>query len=244
MEIDLIEIAKKMPITQWVVVVTLLVMAVASAAVFVERLWSLEKSRRASRRFAPDATQLVLQRDFGRLAGAGETHRSSHLARLLASGARTYLGAREHPSSGLSAPELARRALGRQRESIESEMNRGLGVLASTGSVAPFVGLLGTVLGIVASFEGIAREGGGGLGAVSAGIAEALVVTALGLLVAIPAVLAFNHLSTRVERLLLALDHASGELVDHLEAGEARPNGATDSERPSHRIEVEKRASA
>jgi biopolymer transport protein ExbB len=123
-------------------------------------------------------------------------------------------------------------------------MNRGLGVLASTGSVAPFVGLLGTVLGIVASFEGIAREGGGGLGAVSAGIAEALVVTALGLLVAIPAVLAFNHLSTRVERLLLALDHASSELVDHLEAGETRSNGATDSERPSRKGEVEQRASA
>jgi biopolymer transport protein ExbB len=244
MEIDLIEIARKMPITQWVVVVTLLVMALSSAAVFVERIWSLEKSRRSSRRFAADAAQLVLHRDFGKLSEARETHRSSHLARLLAAGARTYLGAREHPSSGLSAPELARRELGRQRESLESEMNRGLGVLASTGSVAPFVGLLGTVLGIVASFEGIAREGGGGLGAVSAGIAEALVVTALGLLVAIPAVLAFNHLSTRVERLLLALDHASSELVDHLEAGETRSNGATDSERPSRKGEVEQRASA
>jgi biopolymer transport protein ExbB len=217
MEIDLIEIAKKMPITQWVVVVTLLVMAVASAAVFVERLWSLEKSRRASRRFAPDATQLVLQRDFGRLAGAGETHRSSHLARLLASGARTYLGAREHPSSGLSAPELARRALGRQRESIESEMNRGLGVLASTGSVAPFVGLLGTVLGIISAFQGIAATGSGGLSSVSAGISEALVETALGLAVAIPAVLAFNWLSTRIAGDELALTTSAGELIDLVE---------------------------
>jgi biopolymer transport protein ExbB len=73
-------------------------------------------------------------------------------------------------------------------------------------------------VGIIASFQGIAREGSGGIGAVSAGIAEALVVTAFGLLVAIPAVLAFNWLSARADALTLAVEQAKGELVDHLEA--------------------------
>lgn len=220
MEINLIEIAKKMPITQWVVVVTLLVMAVSSLAVFIERMWALVRSGGASRRFAPAAARLVLSGEFAKLALEGERFKSSHLARILSAGSKSYLAAKQRPRPGLCAHELAKRVLARQRETIEAEMNRGLGVLASTGSVAPFVGLLGTVLGIVASFEGIAREGGGGLGAVSAGIAEALVVTALGLIVAIPSVLAFNHLSTRIEKLLLGLDHASSELTDHIEAGE------------------------
>ena len=90
-------------------------------------------------------------------------------------------------------------------------------MLASVGSVAPFVGLLGTVVGIIAAFEGIAKEGSGGIGAVSAGIAEALVVTAFGLVVAIPAVLAFNYLSGRADQLTLALERARGEFLDHLE---------------------------
>jgi biopolymer transport protein ExbB len=92
-----------------------------------------------------------------------------------------------------------------------------MSVLATVGSVAPFVGLLGTVVGIIEAFAGIAKEGSGGLGAVSAGIAEALVVTALGLLVAIPAVLMFNLLSTRADALLLSLDQARSEFMDHLE---------------------------
>lgn len=220
MEINLFEIARKMPLVQWVVVVTLLVMAVSSMAVFFERLWSLARSASTSRRFAGEAGRMVSDYEIAKLALAGDGHRTSHLARLLGAGARSWLGAREKPSPGLGAAEIARRELARQRERIEAEMNRGLGVLASTGSVAPFVGLLGTVLGIVAAFEGIAKEGGGGLGAVSAGIAEALIVTALGLIVAIPAVLAFNHLSTRIENLLRALDHAAGELSDHLQAQE------------------------
>jgi biopolymer transport protein ExbB len=109
--------------------------------------------------------------------------------------------------------------MARQREAFDADLRRGMGVIASTGSVAPFVGLLGTVVGIIAAFEGIASEGSGGLGAVSAGIAEALVVTALGLFVAIPAVLLFNLLSTKVEQLVLALDQAASQLADHLESG-------------------------
>ncbi|RYZ35892.1 MAG: MotA/TolQ/ExbB proton channel family protein, partial [Myxococcaceae bacterium] len=116
------------------------------------------------------------------------------------------------------------RDLVRINERITADVRRGMSVLATVGSVAPFVGLLGTVVGIIEAFAGIAKEGSGGLGAVSAGIAEALVVTALGLLVAIPAVLMFNFLSTRADALLLSLEQARGEFLDHLEdmAGDKR----------------------
>src|SRR5262249_53886612 len=101
-------------------------------------------------------------------------------------------------------------------------------LLASVGSVAPFVGLLGTVLGIISAFQGIAATGSGGLSSVSAGIAEALVLTALGLAVAIPSVLAVNYLATPLCPDQLALTDAAGELVDRIEGwGERQlPAGA------------------
>src|SRR5262245_44183870 len=98
-----------------------------------------------------------------------------------------------------------------------ADLRRGLAVLASVGSVAPFVGLLGTVLGIISAFQGIASTGSGGLSAVSSGISEALIETALGLAVAIPSVLGFNYLSTRVARDEAALNSAAGEVLDSVE---------------------------
>jgi biopolymer transport protein ExbB len=106
----------------------------------------------------------------------------------------------------------------RQADTVAAKVRRGLGLVASVGSIAPFTGLLGTVIGIIEAFQGIAEQGSGGLGAVSAGISEALVVTALGLTIAIPAVLAFNFLSGKADALELALDQSRGEYVDHLEA--------------------------
>jgi biopolymer transport protein ExbB len=105
----------------------------------------------------------------------------------------------------------------RKRDAISSDLRRGLSVLASVGSVAPFVGLLGTVVGIISAFQSIASTGSGGLGAVSAGISEALIETALGLVVAIPAVLCFNYLTGRIGLVEQALERSSGELLDEME---------------------------
>jgi biopolymer transport protein ExbB/TolQ len=96
-----------------------------------------------------------------------------------------------------------------------------MGILATTGSTAPFIGLFGTVIGIITAFQGIAAAGGGGLGAVSAGIAEALIVTAVGLFVAIAAVLAFNYLSARFDRFDMSMQHSAGELLDQLGGDDA-----------------------
>ena len=116
--------------------------------------------------------------------------------------------------------ERTLRFMERYLEDMGADLRRGLPVLASVGSVAPFVGLLGTVLGIITAFQGIAQSGSGGLSSVSAGISEALIETALGLAVAIPAVLAFNFLSTKIGRHEAALRAAAGELLDTLEGWE------------------------
>src|SRR5712692_10407443 len=101
--------------------------------------------------------------------------------------------------------------------SVAAELKRGLGILATTGATAPFVGLLGTVMGIVNAFTGMAASGGGGsLASVSAGIAEALITTAFGLIVAIPAVWLYNYFTTKIDFLSVEMTYTSKELIDYL----------------------------
>ncbi len=216
MEFDLVHVFKEMQPFAMAIVAALGIMAMASISVFVERLWVYYRSRKMSRKFAARAGALLEQQDHAGLIKLAEEHKASHLAGLLADGIRTFVAAKARPGE-LPPLELTRRELDRKAEAISADVRRGQSVLASVGSVGPFVGLLGTVVGIIGAFQGIGKEGSGGLAAVSAGIAEALIVTAIGLLVAIPAVLAFNLLSTRSDKLLLALDQSRGEFLDYLE---------------------------
>ena len=219
MSFDLSKIFSEMGVFALAIVSALGLMAVASLSVLVERLWVFGRTRRRSAAFAGTASSLLGRGDYRALVAAAERPKSGSLASLIGAGLRVYTRASERPPAGdVSAIELCRRELARRADDLSAQLRRGLGVLASVGSVAPFVGLLGTVVGIIDAFEGIAASGSGGIGAVSGGIAEALVVTALGLVVAIPAVLAFNYLSARSDALLMAIDQARGQLVDHLEA--------------------------
>ena len=104
---------------------------------------------------------------------------------------------------------------------ITSELKRGLAVLATVGETAPFVGLLGTTMGIVNAFQGMATSGAGGIGAISAGVAEALITTAFGLLVAIPAVWAYNYFTTKIDNLSVEMTYTSKEMIDYLIKGVA-----------------------
>jgi biopolymer transport protein ExbB len=219
MSFDIQKVFSEMGVFALIIVGALGLMAVAALTVFVERLWSFSRTRAKSAAFAGQAAALLDRRAYGELLAAAERPKGGPLANLIASGLRSYQKSIETPpSGGISPIELCRRELARRADFISAQLRRGLGVLASVGSVAPFVGLLGTVVGIIDAFEGIAAEGSGGIGAVSSGIAEALVVTAIGLVVAIPAVLAFNYLSARSDALMMAIDQARGQLVDHLEA--------------------------
>ncbi len=218
MSFDLGAIVSKMNIFAMLVAGVLVIMAISSLTVFVERWWAFFRTKRRSLRFAPTAGRLLESNDHEALLKAANDAPKSYLASMLQTGISTYVKALETPGSDLAPAELVKRELERKGDAQAAQLKRGLGVLASVGSTAPFVGLLGTVIGIIGAFEGIAAEGSGGLGAVSAGIAEALVVTALGLMVAIPATLIFNFLSTKADGIMLALDQARGQLVDHLEA--------------------------
>ena len=111
--------------------------------------------------------------------------------------------------------EASQRALDRAEAIVHAELKRGIGVLATVGASAPFVGLFGTVVGIINAFKGISTEKSTGLGAVAGGISEALVATAIGLFVAIPAVWAFNFFTTRLEGFDVEMSNSSSELIDY-----------------------------
>ena len=234
MNFDLMKIVNDMGVFALAIVGVLGLMGFVSLAVFVERLWVYWRTRKRSLRFAGVAARLLERRAYGDLQAAAEDPKAGALASLLASGLRTTRKAMETPPTGdVTGIELTRRELGRQADYISASLRRGLGILASVGSVAPFVGLLGTVIGIIDAFQGIAAEGSGGIGAVSSGIAEALIVTAVGLGVAIPVVLGFNFLSARSDSLMMAIDQARGQLVDYLEAHPIRPEAEEELARPA-----------
>lgn len=197
----------------------LVTMGIASWTVFINRVLVLRRSRTASERFVAALGPELSASGLGRAIAVASEYRAGCAARLFEVGLTTYREARANGhDSPLSPVESMRRHLERHIEELLAELKRGLPLLASVGSVAPFVGLLGTVLGIISAFQGIAATGSGGLSSVSAGIAEALIETALGLAVAIPAVLAFNYLSASIARDDLMLTNAAGQLVDKVEA--------------------------
>jgi biopolymer transport protein ExbB len=218
MTFSLFEVVGHMGAPAMVVGVILLVMGLASLTVLVERLLTLRRSRTASRAFAAESGDHIREEFVDRLIDEAAKYPQGHLPRVVRAGLTTYRHARDTVDvSALSPAERTRRHMERYLEDMGAELRRGLSVLASVGSVAPFVGLLGTVLGIISAFQGIASSGSGGLSSVAAGISEALVETALGLAVAIPAVLGFNYLSNSIAGDERALATAAGELADTIE---------------------------
>jgi biopolymer transport protein ExbB len=203
----------------------LITMAVACIGVTLERLLMLARARRESRLFAADAKLLIDEWCLDELVKTAMARKHSPLARLLGEITARHQHAVHHRSGGMKPVELARNEAERAKEALGLDLRRGMAILATTGSIAPFVGLLGTVVGIIAAFQGIAASGSGGIGAISAGIAEALVETALGLLVAIPAVLMFNFLTGKINALELALARSAGELLDEMEDHDGDESG-------------------
>jgi biopolymer transport protein ExbB/biopolymer transport protein TolQ len=142
-----------------------------------------------------------------------ERNKKSHIAKVVASGLADF-----QASSGLPEDDIieaSKRGLERSVAITHAELKRGLGGLATIGATAPFVGLLGTVVGIMNAFRGIAEEKTTGLTAVAGGISEALAATALGLFVAVPAVWAYNYFTTKIESFDVEMDNSSKELVNY-----------------------------
>jgi biopolymer transport protein ExbB/TolQ len=217
MELSFAEIWSTMSPLSKAVFIGLVGMGFASVFVAIERMLVLNKASAKSTDFAIKARPLIEDRDFDTLLDLtrGKEFEAAPLAKLMRFGLGAWKANLDDKVVGPT--EMARRELNRRLEVIAAEGRKGMGILASTGSTAPFIGLFGTVIGIIVAFQGIAAAGGGGIAAVSAGIAEALIVTAMGLVIAIMAVLVFNYLTARFDKFDMTMQHAASELCDYLE---------------------------
>jgi len=206
------------------VVIVLGGMSMYSGWVMLDRFTAVLRARRISRSFVLALRRALGARDLRSAAEAATTHAGSPVAKV---GAAAFEELRLESDAAAGAPRRSTegsadladallRAVERTREREVADLRRGLGALASISSSAPFVGLFGTVVGIINAFRSMAASGQGGLGAVSGGIAEALFTTAAGLLVAIPAVMTFNYLTGAIDRLTVDINDVASELVSFL----------------------------
>jgi biopolymer transport protein ExbB/TolQ len=244
MEINLLELWSSMGLPIRGVVILLTIQAVACVAVVFDRLLLLFQASRRASSVAASLQPALESGQYDKALLAMSQAKPNHLTQYLEVGLRTFLNERGADQDNLRSGELARRALGRKGDAISRDLYRGMNVLASTGSTAPFIGLLGTVLGIINAFKVIAATGSGGIGTIGASIGEALVVTGYGLTVAIPAVLVFNWLSAKIANYEAGLVNAGGELIDRLETGHRGAPAAGRTPLPSDRARVQTPAAA
>ena len=216
---DILELFEQMGLPVRILMGILAIMSMWSMGVFFERLFTFTQAGKQSKMFAPQAAKHL--RD-GRLKDAiaisqSKNYKYSHLGKVVLAGLQEYQFQKE---SGVELArddlvDAVRRSIQRASALTAADLKKGMGSLATIGATAVFVGLLATTLGVINAFQGIAATGSGGLGAVSAGISEALVGTAVGLFVAIPAVWFYNYLTGRIEFFNVEMDNSSSELVDY-----------------------------
>src|SRR5579863_6755768 len=196
---DPISLWKQMGFIARTVVVILFVMSGWSIGVMIDRWMAFSAARKQSRAFAPAVAGALRDGKIDEAIKVAERNKRSHLAKVVTAGLMEFRAHQDSDQIPGETIEASKRALERAEAIVQAEMKRGLGGLATIGSTAPFVGLFGTVVGIINAFQGISTEKSAGLGAVAGGISEALVTTAIGLFVAIPAVWMYNVFTGRIE---------------------------------------------
>src|SRR5262245_31690433 len=200
------------------IVIVLLGMSVLSWAAVVSKYVQIRRSEKETRSFAPEFSRFLKEEQLDGAIKLAEKQKRSHVARVVGEAlAEVKPLLRDRATITAADINSVERSVEREILIVSAELKRGLGLLATTGATAPFVGLLGTVMGIVNAFTGMAASGGGGsLASVSAGIAEALITTAFGLIVAIPAVWLYNYFTTKIDFLSVEMTYTSKELIDYL----------------------------
>lgn len=219
MELSLIELYGTMGPFAKGVVYTLAIMSVWSLTVMMQKWWFLRSAQAETRKFAPEFSQFLEEDNLTEAIKLAEGYKKSHVARVLGNALAEIRPLIADGSVTVADINSAERAIEREMLMTIVLIKRGLGILATVGSTAPFVGLVGTTMGVVNAFTGMAQSGGGGLGAISAGIAEALITTAFGLMVAIPAVWAYNYFQTKVDNITAEMTYSSKEMIDYLIKG-------------------------
>jgi biopolymer transport protein ExbB/biopolymer transport protein TolQ len=193
-------------------------MSFFSLTVAIGKLIRFFRSTQATRKFAPQFSRAIQEEQLDQAIALAEKNQTSHVAKVLG-GALSEVKPLLRDRATITAADInsAERAVERQMLITLSDFKRGLGILATVGSTAPFVGLLGTCMGIINAFNALSAGGAsGGLAGIAGGISEALITTALGLLVAIPAVWFYNYFTTKVEYLTVEMTYSSKELIDYL----------------------------
>src|ERR1700751_4833191 len=212
---DLVSLVKSMGILAKAVVIILFIMSGWSIGVMIDRFMAFSAARKQSRQFAPAVAGGLRDGKIDEAIKVAERNKKSHLAKVVTAGLQEFKAHGDSTDIPGEQIEASKRALERAEAIVHAELKRGLGGLAPIGSTAPFVGLFGTVVGILNAFRQISAQKTSGLGAVAGGISEALVTTAIGLFVAIPAVMMFNYFTNKVEAFDVEMDNSSSELIDY-----------------------------
>ena len=198
------------------VAIVLVLMSIYSMSVMLERWLTFNAARNQSRRFAPQVATALRGRQIAEAITISEQHKRSHLAIIVNAGLQELLAQQAEGETPSAIAEAIRDAVERAKALKTGELGRGLSGLATIGSTAPFVGLLGTVIGIIDAFQSMRVSDASGIKVVSGGISEALIETAFGLIVAIPAVWTFNYFMNRLEGFKTEMDNSSSELRVYL----------------------------
>ena len=211
------------PVSMWrsmgwparIVVIVLFFMSAWSIGVMIDRWIAFSAARKQSRLFAPAVAGALKDGKIDEAISIAEQNKRSHLAKVVTAGLQEFQAHQVSPEISGETIEASKRALERASAIVHAELKRGVSSLATIGSTAPFVGLFGTVLGIINAFKGISAQKSTGLAAVAGGISEALVTTAVGLFVAIPAVWVYNYFTGKIESFDVEMDNSSSELIDY-----------------------------
>jgi len=211
---DLAHMFREMTVAGYIVIAVMGLMSIYSLWVMVERFITFNKAKTQSLKLLGALSNLLTKGDYTQAIEVTKKYKNSHLAKVIAAGLLEFEASRR--DKRVTDPELAieaaRQGMDRTAMITVAELKENLGVLATIGATAPFVGLFGTVVGIINAFTGMAK-GGGGIASVSAGIAEALFTTAGGLLVAIPAVWAYNYFQNRIDRFTVEMSNSGSEMA-------------------------------
>src|SRR6266849_9473115 len=179
---DLLHLWSTMGMFAKTIVVIMAIMSIYSLTIVFTKLVQLKRSESETRKFAPQFSRAIQEENLDQAITLAEKNKKSHVSRVLGEAlAEVKPLLRDRATITAADINSAERAVERQMLIITAELKRGLGILATTGATAPFVGLLGTTMGIVTAFQGMAASGGGGsLQAITGGVAEALSPTAFG----------------------------------------------------------------
>src|SRR5450432_2837228 len=208
------------------VVVGLFIMSAYSIGVMIDRMMAYSAARKQSRQFAPAVAGALREGKLDEAVKIADRYKRSHLAKVVVAGLQEFQAHQISTEIPGEEIEASKRALERAEAIVHAELKRGVSGLATIGSTAPFVGLFGTVVGIINAFKSISNEKSTGLSAVSGGISEALVTTAIGLFVAIPAVWMFNYFTGKIEAFDVEMGNSSSELIDYFLKRSQRGAGA------------------